>query len=119
MTETLQPTGCSPNGTTILKFFLHISKDEQKKRLEERLQNPGKKWKFSIADVKERKFFDDYMSAFSKMIQKTNTKCAPWIVVPADKKWYRNYLVAEHILEALKKMNMKYPKVTTKHIHVN
>ncbi len=104
----------SQNGTVILKFLLHISKDEQKLRLKERLRDPTKKWKFSIRDVEERKYFDQYLSVFDKMIQHTNSKYAPWHVIPADKKWYRNYLVSKYLVEALDSLKMQFPRATEK-----
>ena len=98
------------NGVTILKFFLYISKEEQKKRFEERLQDPEKNWKFSPADLKERAFWDDYMHAFEDAITKCSTPWAPWYVIPANKKWYRNLAVSEIIRDTMEKMNMKFPK---------
>ena len=100
----------SEEGTVILKFFLHIDKDEQKKRLQARLDDPRKQWKFSASDVAERKFWDDYVRAYEVMLGATSTDYAPWYVIPADKKWYRNLLVASIIVDKLKRLNMKYPK---------
>ncbi|PIO48120.1 MAG: polyphosphate kinase [[Chlorobium] sp. 445] len=100
------------NGMHILKFFLHISKDEQRIRLQERLNDPTKHWKFSMADLEERKLWDNYMRAFEEMLEQTNTKYAPWYVIPADKKWYRNYLVARIVVETLSKLNMAFPKAS-------
>lgn len=97
-------------GTTILKFFLHISKEEQKERLQERLDDPTKHWKFSVGDLAERKRWDDYMKAYDDMLEKTSTKWAPWYIVPADKKWYRNLVITSTILEALKDLDMKPPE---------
>jgi PPK2 family polyphosphate:nucleotide phosphotransferase len=96
-------------GTSILKFFLHISKDEQKKRLEQRLASPGKNWKFSMADVKERELWNDYQDAYEDAISKCSTKWAPWYIIPANHKWYRNWMVARTIVEKLDSMNPKYP----------
>jgi PPK2 family polyphosphate:nucleotide phosphotransferase len=96
-------------GTSILKFFLHISKHEQKKRLEERLASPGKNWKFSMADVKERELWDEYQDAYEDALSKCSTKWAPWYIVPADHKWYRNWMVARAIVEKLQSLNPKYP----------
>ena len=97
-------------GTTILKFFLHIDKDEQKERLEARLADKTKQWKFSKGDLAERKLWDDYQQAYEEAIDKTSTKVAPWHVVPANKKWFRNVAVSELLVDALKKLNMKYPE---------
>lgn len=99
------------NGTTVLKFFLHISKDEQKKRLEERLTDKSKNWKFSEKDIAERRYWDDYMVAFDKMLHATHTKHAPWYVIPADHKWFRNYMVTQITVETLKRLKMKFPKI--------
>lgn len=99
----------SENGTAILKFFLHISKDEQKKRLEERINNPEKRWKFCTGDLEERKFWDNYQLAFEDMLAATSSDCAPWYVVPANRKWYRNLIVADRIVKALEAMKLKTP----------
>jgi PPK2 family polyphosphate:nucleotide phosphotransferase len=106
------------NGTVILKFLLQVSKGEQKKRLEERIADPTKKWKFSIQDAKERKFFDSYLKVFNKMVAATHSPHAPWYVIPADKKWYRNYLVSKHIVDALSDLKMKYPGLPRKAPHL-
>lgn len=97
------------NGTTILKFFLHISKDEQKRRLEERIRDPEKRWKFNEGDLEERKFWKQYMSAFEDVLCATSTDHAPWYVVPANRKWYRNLVVASAIVQALENLNLKRP----------
>jgi PPK2 family polyphosphate:nucleotide phosphotransferase len=97
------------NGTTILKFFLHISKDEQKKRLEERIRDPEKRWKFNEGDLEERKFWKHYIRAFEDVLCATSTAHAPWYVVPANRKWYRNFVVASTIVQALDNMNLKRP----------
>ena len=97
------------SGTIILKFFLHISKEEQNKRLEKRLTKPERKWKYNAGDKKEAKKWDDYMKAYQNVLDGCG-KHNPWIVVPADNKWYRNYLVANTIVETLKNLKMKYPK---------
>lgn len=97
-------------GTTILKFYLHIDKDEQKKRLESRLQNPHKRWKFRRADLEERKLWPDYQQAYEGALSHTSTKEAPWYIVPANAKWYRNVVVVRVIVEALEKLKMSYPK---------
>jgi PPK2 family polyphosphate:nucleotide phosphotransferase len=102
------------NGVVIRKFFLHVSKEEQKRRFMERIENPEKNWKFSANDVKEREFWDDYMKAYEHMIRNTATKEAPWFVVPADNKWFTRVAVAAAIIEALASLNLKYPKVDKK-----
>ncbi len=99
------------NGIVVRKFFLHVSKHEQKKRFLERLEHPEKNWKFSAADIKERGFWDDYQEAYEEMIQNTATKHAPWFVVPADNKWFTRMVVAGAVVEALEGMNLSYPKV--------
>ena len=101
------------SGTNIIKFFLYISKDEQKERFEERLKDPQKNWKFSQGDLEERKYWDDYMLAFETAVKKCSTSHAPWFVIPANRKWYRNLAVSEIMRETLESMNMKYPKPTT------
>lgn len=101
----------SRNGTIIRKFFLHVSKDEQKKRFLERIDNPEKNWKFSSADAKERGYFDDYMKAYEDMIRNTATKDSPWYVVPADNKWFTRLVVASAVIEALSSLNLQYPEV--------
>jgi len=98
-------------GTVILKFFLHVSRKEQKKRFMERLEKPDKHWKFSPADVHERKFWDDYMHAFEEAIRATASEHAPWYVVPADNKWFTRLLVASAIVEAVEKLDLTYPTV--------
>jgi PPK2 family polyphosphate:nucleotide phosphotransferase len=97
------------NNTTILKFYLHISKDEQKRRLQSRLEDPSKHWKFSTGDLKERQLWDQYMEAYEDAINKCSTDYAPWHVVPANKKWYRNLVVARTIADTLEAMNPQYP----------
>jgi len=97
------------NGTTVLKFFLHISKDEQRKRLEARIQNPEKRWKFNPTDVAERKRWSTYVDVYEDALSATSTECAPWYIVPADYKWYRNLVVAEAVLTALQAMNLRCP----------
>jgi PPK2 family polyphosphate:nucleotide phosphotransferase len=98
-------------GTIILKFFLHLSRKEQKKRFLDRLERPDKHWKFSPSDVQERKFWDDYMHAFEEAIRVTASKRAPWYVVPADSKWFTRLLVAAAIVEAVEKLDLAYPTV--------
>jgi PPK2 family polyphosphate:nucleotide phosphotransferase len=97
-------------GTAVVKFFLHISKEEQKIRIDERLKNRSKNWKFSAADVQERQHWNKYMLSFEKMLNSTSTKHAAWTVVPADNKWYRDYIVSKTIVEKLKKLKMSFPK---------
>lgn len=101
--------GLARNGVTVLKFFLHISKDEQKRRLEARLEDPDKRWKFSRNDIKERAFWDDYQAAFEDAINECSTGHAPWYVVPANKKWYRNLVVARTIADTLEAIDPKFP----------
>lgn len=97
------------NNIKVIKFFLHISKDEQKQRLESRLQDPNKLWKFSINDVNERKLWDDYQQAYEDAINNCSTAYAPWYIVPANKKWYRNLVIARAIADTLEAMNPQYP----------
>ena len=99
------------NGVVIRKFFLHVSKEEQKRRFLERLENPEKNWKFSANDVKERGFWDDYMTAYEDTIRHTATQEAPWYVVPADNKWFTRVVVAAAIIETLDGLDLEYPKV--------
>lgn len=99
------------NGYVVLKFFLHLSKSEQKKRFLARLEDPDKNWKFSVADAAERQHWDDYQHAYEKMIRATATKIAPWHVIPADNKWFTRVAVAAAIIDALHKLNPAYPKV--------
>jgi len=100
------------NGTLILKFFLNVSKKEQKKRFMDRLENEEKHWKFSLADMKERGFWNDYQAAFEDMIQNTSTDWAPWWVIPADNKWVTRALVAGITTESIQRLGLKYPEVT-------
>jgi PPK2 family polyphosphate:nucleotide phosphotransferase len=100
----------SETGTVILKFFLHIDKDEQKKRLQERLDDPRKRWKFRIGDLQDRALWDDYTKAYEDLLAKTSTEHAPWYVVPANKKWYRNLVVASVLVGALEKLDMSPPE---------
>ena len=99
------------NGTLILKFFLNLSKDEQRKRFLDRIDEPGKRWKFSFADVAERKLWPKYMAAFEDMIRNTSTPEAPWFVVPADHKWFSRIVVAAALVQALEGLKLEYPKV--------
>jgi PPK2 family polyphosphate:nucleotide phosphotransferase len=98
-------------GTTVLKFFLHISRNEQKRRFLERLEQPEKNWKFSPADIGERKYWDDYMGAYEDAIRRTASREAPWYVVPADNKWYTRLVVAGAIVEALWNLDLAYPGI--------
>lgn len=102
----------SHNGVVIRKFFLNVSKEEQKERFLSRLEEPAKNWKFSAADIAERERWNDYMAAYEEMIQHTATPHAPWYVVPADKKWYTRMVVAAAINSALEDLNLKYPVLT-------
>jgi PPK2 family polyphosphate:nucleotide phosphotransferase len=99
----------SDEGTTILKFFLHISWEEQKRRMEARLKDPLKNWKFSPSDLKERRRWDDYMKAYEDALERCSTKHAPWYIVPADHKWFRNWIVSDTILRALKRLKLAPP----------
>lgn len=96
-------------GTTVVKVFLHISKDEQRKRLQSRLDDPKKRWKFSKADLAEREYWSDYQKAYNEALTRCNTEQAPWYIVPANKKWYRNLVVSRILRKTLEKMNPKYP----------
>lgn len=97
------------SGTAVLKFFLHISKDEQKQRLEARIADPEKRWKWNSGDLEERKLWDEYLKAFEDVISATSTEKAPWYVVPANRKWYRNLIVAERLVNALEDMKLQTP----------
>ena len=99
------------NGVVVRKFFLHVSKKEQKRRFLERIDDPLKNWKFSSNDANERDFWDDYMGAYEEMIQETATKEAPWYVVPADNKWFTRVVVAGAVIETLDSLDLAYPKV--------
>jgi PPK2 family polyphosphate:nucleotide phosphotransferase len=101
------------NGTVIRKFFLHLSKKEQKRRFLARLEEPEKNWKFSAADIHERDYWDDYQKAYEAMIRQTATKHAPWYVVPADNKWFTHLVVSAVIVETLEELNLSFPKVDT------
>lgn len=98
------------NGTTILKFFLHIGKDEQKQRLQQRLDDPTKSWKMNPDDLKERDLWKKYMEAYQAALIECSTPWAPWYVIPADKKWFRNLAVSQIIVETLQSLKMKFPK---------
>lgn len=111
----------SEGGTTILKFYLNIDSAEQKKRLQERLADPTKRWKFSVNDLGERKLWPEYMNAYEHVLEKTSTDWAPWYLVPSNHKWYRDLVVARVIVKALEKFDMKYPGLPkgTKSLIVN
>ena len=103
----------SENGVTILKFFLHISRDEQRVQLRQRIEDPTKNWKFNAGDLDERKLWDKYNEAYRDALRKCSTPWAPWYLVPADKKKARNYLVAKRIVAALESLDLEYPKPKT------
>ena len=103
------------NGTHILKFFLNVSKDEQKQRFLDRINEPEKNWKFAMGDVKERGHWDEYMKAYTEALAATSTKAAPWYVIPADKKWFTRLAVSEIIVKKLESMKLNYPTVTEQH----
>lgn len=94
----------------IMKFFLHIDKDEQKRRLEERMTDPSKQWKFNQSDLHERRFWSAYMSAYEDALENTSTESSPWYVIPANKKWFRDLMVSTIIVETLEELGMEYPK---------
>ena len=98
------------SGTTVVKFWLHISPEEQKRRLEARLDDPAKRWKFKAGDLEERKRWPDYQAAAQEMLERTSTDAAPWHVVPADHKWYRNWVVSHVLVETLEAMDPTYPE---------
>lgn len=100
------------NGIIVLKFFLNVSKEEQKKRFLERIDQPEKNWKFSTADVKERAFWDTYQTAYEDCLNHTSTEWAPWFVIPADAKWFARLTVSEIIVRTLKQLNLRYPEVS-------
>ncbi|MFK7822295.1 MAG: polyphosphate kinase 2 family protein [Planctomycetaceae bacterium] len=102
----------SKTGTRILKFYLHISREEQKQRFEERLEIPEKHWKFDVGDLKKREQWADYMAAYEEMLQQCTTDEAPWYVIPSDQKWYRNLAITRVIVDTLKDMNLAYPEQT-------
>jgi len=104
------------NGIAIRKFFLNVSRKEQKRRFMERLDKEEKNWKFSAADIKERKYWNDYQDAYEKMIRNTATECAPWVVVPADNKWFSRLLVVAVVVDALSSLGLDYPKLNAAQI---
>lgn len=97
------------NGTTILKFYLHIDMDEQKERLQARLDEPDKRWKFNLGDLDERKLWPDYMQAYEDVLSKTSTKYAPWYIIPANRKWYRDLVISSVVVGTLEGLKMKFP----------
>ncbi len=103
------------NGTRIVKFFLHVSKDEQRQRFLDRIAEKEKNWKFAMGDVRERGHWDDYMKAYEQALEATSTKDAPWYVIPADKKWFTRLAVSEIIVKTLEAMDPEYPKVSAEH----
>lgn len=100
------------NGTIVLKFFLNVSKTEQKKRFMERLDDASKNWKFSSADIKERQFWEDYMNAYADVLTETSTELAPWYVIPADNKWFMRYAVGRIICDRMQQLDLHYPKLS-------
>jgi polyphosphate kinase 2 (PPK2 family) len=101
---------CSSDlATTLVKVFLHISKEEQRRRLQSRLDDPKKRWKFSSADVQERRYWDDYQRAYEAALTRCNTEYAPWYIVPANRKWYRNLIISRILRKTLAKMAPQYP----------
>ncbi|MBT8352637.1 MAG: polyphosphate kinase 2 family protein [Deltaproteobacteria bacterium] len=102
------------NGTMTIKFFLHLSKDEQRKRFLKRLDTPAKNWKFSAADLKEREHWDDYQKCYEEAIAATSTDYAPWYITPADKKWFTRIVVSNVIIDILQSLNLKYPALDKK-----
>jgi PPK2 family polyphosphate:nucleotide phosphotransferase len=111
--------GLVSSGVTVLKFFLHISRDEQKRRLQSRLDDPEKRWKFSTSDLKERALWDDYQRAYEDAINECSTAHAPWHVVPANKKWYRNLGIARVIADTLEDIDPRYPPAETDLEHIS
>ena len=107
-----EPSAEIPEGTRVMKFFLHISKEEQLRRLKERLDNPAKQWKLNEADFEERAFWDDYTKAYSDAISNCNTEKAPWYVIPADNKWMRDLIITQVVVDYLEGLNMQLPKPT-------
>jgi polyphosphate kinase 2 (PPK2 family) len=103
----------SDEGTTILKFLLHISRDEQAERLQSRLDEPHKQWKFDKGDLADRALWPEFMAAFEEMLTRTSTRYAPWYVIPANRKWYRNLVVSQVIINTLEALDMTYPAPDT------
>lgn len=100
------------NGTVVLKFFLHISREEQKKRLQARLDDPDKHWKFSDGDLRERQFWPQYSTAYEDILSRTSRKHAPWFVIPADHKWFRNHAISSILVDAISQLKLEFPKPT-------
>jgi PPK2 family polyphosphate:nucleotide phosphotransferase len=98
-------------GTRVIKFFLHISREEQRERLLARMRDPAKRWKYQPSDLDDRKLWDDYQTAYEDVLTRCSTKTAPWQIVPANQKWYRNYVVAQRVVEVLEEMDPRIPKV--------
>ena len=109
-------TYLTENGTHVLKFFLHVSKEEQKKRFLKRINTPEKNWKFSATDAKERAFWDDYMRVYTEAIAATSTKNAPWFVIPADNKWFMRAAVSNIVLSKLKSLDLNFPQLSEDHL---
>ncbi len=103
------------NGIHVIKFFLNVSKDEQKKRFLERIEQPDKNWKFSMGDVKERALWDDYMKCYTEAIEATSTERSPWYIIPADKKWFTRLAISEVIVKKLESLDLAYPVLTDEH----
>ena len=99
------------NGIKVVKFFLHVSREEQRRRFLDRLEEPAKRWKFSMADVAERKLWDRYMDAYEDMIRHTSTADAPWYVIPADNKWFARLMVSAALIDTMEKLDLEFPKV--------
>lgn len=104
------------NGTVVVKFLLHISKEEQIERFRERMEDPKKHWKFSADDLEKRKEWKKYMKAFQEMVRATSTEHAPWYAIPADRKWYRNWLIVRTLVATLERLNMQYPEIENESI---
>jgi len=109
----------SENGVTILKFFLHISRKEQRERLQARLDDPTKRWKFQHGDLEERELWDEYKKAYEDAVRKTSTHWAPWYVIPANRKWFRDYVVADILIKTLEKFDMKWPQPDLSGEHID
>ena len=108
--STISNACSSDNGTRIVKFLLYIDKEEQAKRFRERIEDKTKNWKFSPADLKEREYWDQYIDAYQDMLRKCSKRHAPWYVIPANRKWFRNLAVSQVLCEELEAMSLKYPK---------
>lgn len=106
------------NGILPLKFFLHISKEEQKRRLLARLDDPAKNWKFSVTDVKERAFWNKYQNCYEEIVNKTSSKEAPWYIIPSDKKWYARYLISQIVMDTIKGLHLHFPETSTEQHNV-